>query len=154
MATVSSVRACMIGSCRDMQSVQILNCYISQTSVATCLRCDAISNDSFIANFLENLAIKGFFFKSDNIFGKNKVNIMLYPFFDPTRIFDNFCCHSSDVNITNLPMIEQKFQRVRQTTEAMPSDQFARLLTRDRSSRSIINSRWSCEVKSFQFNFV
>jgi len=34
--------------------------YISQGSVATCPRCDGIFNDSFIANFPENVSVKDF----------------------------------------------------------------------------------------------
>jgi len=41
--------------------VKILNIYISQGSVAAssaCIKCGGIFNDRFIANFLENMAVK------------------------------------------------------------------------------------------------
>jgi len=38
--------------------MQFLEIYISQGSVATCLSCGGIVDDSFVANFLQSLPVK------------------------------------------------------------------------------------------------
>ena len=59
--------------CRCVTAVgAILKIYISQVSVATRLRCGGIFNGSFIANFLQIVAVKEFL-KSVNIWRRYKL---------------------------------------------------------------------------------
>jgi len=43
-----------------LYSVQILNIYILEGNVATCVRCGGIFIDGFMANFVENATVKEF----------------------------------------------------------------------------------------------
>jgi len=58
---------------------------ISQSSVATPLRCGVICNDLFIANFLLSVTVKEFFFKNDPTLLKYPPEYTAY-FFEPPCI--------------------------------------------------------------------
>ena len=78
--------------CRCVTAVgAILKIYISQGSVATRLRCGGIFNGSFIANFLQIVAVKEFL-KSVNIWRRYELEYGVSLFFDSRCIYVSYCC--------------------------------------------------------------
>jgi len=68
--------------CRCVTAVgAVLKIYISQGSVATRFRCGGIFNGSFIANFLQIVAVKEFL-KSVNIWRRYELEYGVSLFFD------------------------------------------------------------------------
>jgi len=79
-----------------LQSVQILNTYVLQASVATRLRCGGIFNDHFLLKiFLENVSVK----ENSSIFGENMDKSVVPTFFDSQCTYQTGVCSQTETNI-------------------------------------------------------